>query len=191
MPTEEEISLNQQSLYDSAALRDDLNDTEATILLNWAEGQVARVAKDFPDEFEQKNRFLRQLIKGINRFVGQREFNELEGQKEYLKKFTMYLPQLGWGHVSEEELLAAIPTDKKDMFGTLRAILALLSPPTEATPAGPIAPTEAASASPMLPAEQNLASRGAAEITNPYNHTLENSNSEGINQDCSETKNEE
>src|SRR5690242_20386946 len=112
MPTEKEISLEQQSLYDSAALRDDLNDAEATILLTWAEGQVARVAKDFPDEFEQKNRFLRQVIRGINRFVGQREFNELDGQKEYMSKFAMYLPQLGWGHVTEDALFAALPADK-------------------------------------------------------------------------------
>jgi hypothetical protein len=191
MPTEEEISLNQQSLYDSAALRDDLNDTEATILLTWGEGQVARIAKDFPDEFEQKNRFLRQLIKGINRFVGQREFNEIEGQKEYLSKFAMYLPQLGWGHISEEALLAALPVDKKDMFGTLRAILALLSPPTEADAAEPLLPSVAAPAtSPAAPSSQQ-APGNPSEITNPYNQTLENSNTESINQGDNEKPNEE
>jgi hypothetical protein len=145
MPTEQEISLQQQSLYDSAALRDDLNDAEATVLLTWAEGQVARVAKDFPDEFEQKNRFLRQVIKGINRFVGQREFNELDGQKEYMSKFSMYLSQLGWGHVTEDALFAALPTDKKDMAGTLNAILSLLSPAAHGAASHLPVPTESAS----------------------------------------------
>jgi hypothetical protein len=134
MPTEEEISMSQQMLYESASLRDDLNDAEATILLTWGEGQVARLARDYPNEFEQKNRFLRQLIKGINRFVGQREFNELEGQKDYLKKFTIYFEALGWGHISEDTILAAIPADKKDMLGTLKAILRLLTPPANSEP---------------------------------------------------------
>lgn len=181
MPSEEEISLSQQSLYDSAALRDDLNDGEATILLMWGEGQVARIAKDYPNEFEQKNRFLRQVIKGINRFVGQREYNEIEGQKEYLSKVTMYLPQLGWGHVSEEALFAAMPSDKKDMAGTLRAILSLLGSPSPAATATPAPGMADASAGATMP---------PGEITNPYNQSLENSNDKGITQGDNEPSEE-
>jgi hypothetical protein len=208
MPTEQEISLQQQSLYDSAALRDDLNDAEATILLTWAEGQVARVAKDFPDEFEQKSRFLRQVIKGINRFVGQREFNELDGQKEYMSKFSMYLPQLGWGHVTEDALFAAIPADKKDMFGTLKAILDLLSPAAQGAAANLPVPAESASpaasgafAAPennpasaggaAARSENNPAASGGAVIPKPSNSSLEKAESERINQDDSEIGYEE
>jgi hypothetical protein len=221
MPTEQEISLQQQSLYDSAALRDDLNDAEATILLTWAEGQVARVAKDFPDEFEQKNRFLRQVIKGINRFVGQREFNELDGQKEYMSKFSMYLPQLGWGHVTEDALFAAIPADKKDMFGTLKAILDLLSPAADGATSNLPVPMESASpaasgafaapesnpaasggaaakpennpaaAGAVAKPESNPAASGGAVFPNMSNPSLEKAESESINQDDSEIGYEE
>lgn len=171
MPTEEEIRTNQASLYDSAALRDDLNDAEATILLTWGEGQVARIAQAYPDEFEQKNRFLRQLIKGINRFVGQREFNELEGQKEYFSKVSLYFQHLGWGDISEDAVFAALPADKKDMLGTLRAILNILSPaptaPSDAEPPAMTAPSVPSEPSgiAMPPAISNLTE---APLENPH-----------------------
>lgn len=128
MPTPDEIAANKERLYESASLRDDLNDDEATILLNWGEEQIERIAGDFPDEFEQKCRFLRQLIKNINRFVGQREFNEHEGQQKYMNKVSMYLAQLGWENITEEQLFSVLPEDKADMNSNLRAILELLSP---------------------------------------------------------------
>lgn len=124
---EDAISAQQERLYESSSLRDDLNDEEATMLLNWAEMQVARLARDFPDEFEQKCRFLRQLVKGINRFIGQREFNDLEGQREYLNKFVKYLEPLGFD-ANEETLLKRLPEDKADMRGGLKAVLAELAP---------------------------------------------------------------
>lgn len=175
MPTEEEISLSQQSLYDSAALRDDLNDAEATILLTWGEGQLARLAKDYPDDFEQKSRFLRQVIKGINRFVGQREFNEIEAQRDYLKKVTMYFEQLGWERITDDVILAAIPADKKDMLGTLRAILALLSPAAANPAAGPTSPV-------LNPATVSTSSSTAVPEAKP---SLGNPNDTGINHDDS------
>ena len=108
-----------------------MNDEEATVLLKWGEGQVIRIAEDFPEDFEKKARFLRQMIKHINRFVGQREFNELEGQQNYLRKFLKFLPELGWQDITEEQLFAPLPEDRADMMGTLTAILGILSPASE------------------------------------------------------------
>lgn len=128
MPTPQEIDAERQQIYESAPLRDDLNDPEAEVLLQWGERQVERMANLFPNEFEQKCRFMRQLIKNINRFVGQREFNELDGQKEYMSKVIMYLPQLGFQGITEEMLFANLPAEKTDMMGTLRAVLQTLTP---------------------------------------------------------------
>jgi hypothetical protein len=141
MPVEQEIGIEKERLYESAALRDDLNDAEATVLLKWGETEIERLALLFPDELEQKARFLRQVIKHINRFVGQREFNQLEGQKEYLSKIFPYLPQLGWASIDEMIFFAAMPQDPKDMMGTLMAILNTLTPPV-ASPDPLPAPTE-------------------------------------------------
>ncbi len=138
MPAVEEIAAEKERLYESSALRDDLNDAEATVLLAWGEKQVDRLAEEFPEEFEKKARFMRQLLKGINRFVGQREFNEMEGQAQYMSKILMYLEPLGWADVRSDELFAALPEDKADMAGNLSALLAVLSPEsaTEEVPSG-------------------------------------------------------
>jgi len=131
MPTADAIASEQERLYESSSLRDDLNDAEAQVLLQWGQAQVERMAADYPDEFEQKCRFLRQLIKNINRFVGQREFNELEGQQKYMRKVGMYLPQLGWHGITEELIFAQLPDDKADMTANLQAVLQVLSPVDE------------------------------------------------------------
>jgi len=129
MPTQDEIATEKERLYESSSLRDDLQDEEATQLLQWGEKQIERVAESFPAEFEQKCRFLRQLLKGINRFVGQREFNDFQGQQKYLSKVTMYLEALGYEAISEQDFLNRLPEDPKDMSGTLSAILNRLAPP--------------------------------------------------------------
>jgi hypothetical protein len=136
-PTDEAIASEEQRLYESASLRDDLNDEEAQTLLTWGQEQVRRIAAEAPDDFEQQMRFLRQLIKSINRFVGQREFQDSrEGEDKYMKKIMLWLPKLGWEDVSREQLYQALPDDKADMAGNLQAILRVLSPPNITTDDG-------------------------------------------------------
>lgn len=127
MPTPDEIQLNKERLYESSSLADDLNDAEAQVLLKWGEGQIDRLAESYPEEFEQKARFLRQLMKNINRFVGQREFNEMDGQQKYMSKVAQYLEPLGWQGISSGALFATLPDDKTDMAGNLDAILSVLN----------------------------------------------------------------
>lgn len=150
MPGDAEIQAERERLYESTALRDDLMDPEAEILLRWGEGQVERLAREMPDEFEQKSRFLRQLLKHINRFVGQREFNDTAGQAKYLADVVKWLGPLGFsGDHSVESLLSILPPDAKDMNATLQAVLAALTPPiAETPPAPPEEPTLAAVAPP-------------------------------------------
>lgn len=127
--TQHDIDMECEKLYESPSLRDDLNDEAATILLKWGEGQVAALAQAHPDELEDYTRLLRQLLKRINRFVGQREFQDEEGQRAYMAKVTMWLPRLGFESVTEAQLFAALPDDATDMNANLHAILNVLTPP--------------------------------------------------------------
>lgn len=132
MPTDTEIQTERQRLYDSAALREDINDDEATILLEWGEKHVVRLGQAASDgaDLEQKARFLRQLIKNINRFVGQRQYNDRAGQLDYMEKVTKWLenPSLGFKAFTADELLDKLPSDTKDMAATLRALLDAIDP---------------------------------------------------------------
>lgn len=146
MPTSDAMATEKERLYESSSLRDDLNDAEATILLEWGESQLQRLAEEFPDEFEAKARFLRQLLKNINRFVGQREFNKMDGQLKYMSKVSMYLEPLGWENVSSDDLFAELPEDKANMSGNLLAIIRVLSPKAETTLPVETSPTDEAQA---------------------------------------------
>lgn len=63
-----------EHLYGDAAVRDSLADPEAETLLRWAEDQIMRLASETSDEavFEAQVDALRRLVKGVNRFVGER-----------------------------------------------------------------------------------------------------------------------
>lgn len=148
------IQAERERLYESSSLRDDLNDAEAMVLLNWGEKQVERLAGDYPTEFEQKSRFLRQLMKHINRFVGQREFNDAVGQREYLGKVVKYLEPLGWSGITEEHLMRDLPSDAKDMNGTLQAVLKVLGGDDETASEAPINEAPMASLSVIALLEQ-------------------------------------
>ncbi|MEO1164726.1 MAG: hypothetical protein AAFV98_13130 [Chloroflexota bacterium] len=173
MPTPEEIQLNKERLYESSSLTDDLNDAEAQVLLKWGEAQVERLAESYAEEFEQKARFLRQLMKNINRFVGQREFNEMDGQQKYMSNVVKYLEPLGWQGISSAELFTALPADKTDMAGNLDAILAVLNArfaptPVEDTPLTNTLPdTDTA-----LPAPTSITEDNSIELENPNDHSI-------------------
>lgn len=135
VPTEQDIHSQRERLYESSSLRDDINDTEATYLLQWGENQVQRLANTVPDEdFEQQCRFLRQLIKSVNRFVGQREFNDRAGQLEYLEKVVKWLPRVqGMRPTSADALLNTLP-ETAHMMTDLKIILEQITPESSQNP---------------------------------------------------------
>lgn len=178
MPSAEEIASQKERLYESSSLRDDLNDSEGEVLLKWGEGQIERLATDFPEEFEQKARFMRQLLKGLNRFVGQREFNEMEGQTKYLKKAVMYLEPLGWTGIGQDDLFAVLPEDKADMAANLASLLALLSP--EEFPVD--TPEDVPSSESINPKIDAIITEFEDNIDENETQLLENTNPHSINQ---------
>lgn len=135
MVTTETIDSHRQRLYESTSLRDDLNDDAATVLLRWGEEQVQALGQriDNEEQFEQQARFLRQLMKQINRFVGQREFNDHAGQQKYMDKITMWLSklELDLQQVTGDALFAALPDDAADLVGNVQAIINRLTPLAE------------------------------------------------------------
>jgi hypothetical protein len=128
MPDVSEIEAEKLRIYESEALRSDINDDEANVLLKWGEEQIVKLSESAGDAFEEQSRFLRQLIKNINRFVGQRQFNDAAGQTDYMEKVVMWLPKVGFPARTAGELMAVLPPEPENMAGTLRAILDTLTP---------------------------------------------------------------
>lgn len=132
--SEVDLDAERQRLYEVPALRDDLNDPEASILLKWADEQLQRLAAQNPPNLEKQVKYFMQMVKGINRFVGQREFNDEAGQQRYMKQITMWLPQLSlFEGVTEDMIRSALPEDKADMNANLQGILRVLTPDTTET----------------------------------------------------------
>jgi len=139
MVDQTEIQRERERLYESESLREDINDDEATVLLEWGEKHIVRLAGEVEDEkgLEQQARFLRQLIKNINRFVGQRQYDNREEQLGYMAKVVQWLPNLRFKTFTSEELLDKLPPDAKDMAETLRALLAAIDPSSASVPHTP------------------------------------------------------
>lgn len=171
--SQDEILKQRQELYESTPLRDDLNDAEAEILLKWGEKQVERMAAFAPEDFEQACRFLRQLIKNINRFVGQREYNDRAGQEEYMAKVQQWLPKLGYPELTIDALMSSLPDDSKDMAGTLQALLNVITP-DRAVPAEPPLPTVGNTPSGGLGAAMSAQATQKTETPSPPDAPVDN-----------------
>ncbi|XWX03816.1 hypothetical protein VZO05_15030 [Aggregatilineales bacterium SYSU G02658] len=113
-------------LYETPAVREDLDDADAEVLLTWAEGQIKRLAQEDGD-FAQKNRFLRQLLARINTLVGQRPYVDAAGEQHYLEALMKVLPLNGYHDLTPEQVLACLPPDRADVRANLTALLDLLN----------------------------------------------------------------
>ncbi|MFQ3646199.1 MAG: hypothetical protein SNJ54_02885 [Anaerolineae bacterium] len=112
-------------LYETPAVREDLDDDDAAVLLTWAEGQIKRLAQEDGD-FAQKNRFLRQLLARINTLVGQRPYVDAAGEQHYLDALMKVLPMNGYT-LTAEQVLACLPDDRANVRANLTALLDLLN----------------------------------------------------------------
>jgi hypothetical protein len=86
-------------LYEEASLTDDLVDQDATMLLRWAEQQVAElVTKYGSDEAAFENAFsaLRSLVKNMNRYVGQLDMSDEKQQAQRLENITRSASEIGF-----------------------------------------------------------------------------------------------
>jgi hypothetical protein len=123
---EREVREEKIRLYETPAVREDLDDPEAEVLLAWAERQIDRLAQEEGD-FAQKNRFLRQLLARINTFIGQRPYASPADEARHLEALMQTLPLNGCPHLTAEQVLACLPQERADVRANLTALLELLN----------------------------------------------------------------
>lgn len=124
-----------ERLYGSTSLRDELRDHEGDILLAWGERQVHQIAEQTPDpeQLADQGRRLRQVIKYINRFAGQRPFMKTPDQeREALQKIVDHGAKIGY-IIEVDALHAALTPEatETNVQHDLKAILRLLTPEDE------------------------------------------------------------
>jgi hypothetical protein len=124
--TAQQIQEEKIRLYETPAVREDLDDADAEVLLTWAERQIERLAQEEGD-FAQKNRFLRQLLARVNTLIGQRPYVDAAGEAHYLEALMKVLPLNGCPHLTAEQVLACLPPDRANVRANLTALLELLN----------------------------------------------------------------
>lgn len=116
-------------LYEDTALSDELPDQAAVVLLQWGEQQLRRLAEQQPDAaaFAVDFAHLRDLLKGINRFLRRRQELEAERLADYLQRRIIEPAQaLGW---SIEPATAKAYLERQsalDAEATVRALIELV-----------------------------------------------------------------
>jgi hypothetical protein len=85
-------------LYEDESLADTLRDPAATDLLRWGAGRLQTIAERYPKETEFAETFkkLRQIMKRVNRLVGERQHSPPEDQAEILSNIAEGAYELGW-----------------------------------------------------------------------------------------------
>lgn len=85
-------------LYEDASLTEDLIDEEAKKLLQWAETQLPDLIVKYTDEtaFDEAFKALKTMVKGMNRFVGQRASMDDTEKQERLGKIAATAVTLGF-----------------------------------------------------------------------------------------------
>lgn len=115
------IETEQQRLYQTANLTDNLEDDDAKILLSWASKQVAVIAGR-AGSFESHIKTLRKLVKDINFFIGNVEDLASDEQIEELNRMFESATELAYPTREDamEDLVEAMSgTSPADMLTIL------------------------------------------------------------------------
>lgn len=152
-----------EALYEDAAVRDSLQDAEADTLLRWGEDQILRLAEQTDDEaaFDALLDRLRGLLKGVNRFVGERGQMDTDAKTAQLDKLLATGQTLGAPPAAAASSLAQAFAGGDDAT-TLQSLLALLTPVDGAAQATPASDTQPAP--PALP-DEAIAAQAAPDDT--------------------------
>jgi len=149
--SEEDISLEQQALYENEALRENLDDDEAEALLKWGEGCIARLGQAEAD-FGQGCQAVRRVLAAADKLVARADLEEDVTQQAI--RLAESAPLLGLSF-SAQQVEAALPSDPSDRPAALAALLALLEGDSStATPGQDEPPPPDESSPPSTPAER-------------------------------------
>ena len=129
-----------QNLYENPALRDELTDSEAEILLRWGEDQVMRLSQLAVDDasFEAAFDRLSSLIRRMNRLAGRRADFSPEEIDAALNRIAEYAVQIGLSIQPERLMSFAQDSASPDNLENVRAVIDLVTgdsppPPQEGT----------------------------------------------------------
>ena len=123
-----------QTLYENPGCRDELTDSEATILLDWAEGQIVRLAGlGLPeDAFEAVYDSLSGLVRHMNRLAARCVYLPLEEQDVALNRIAERAAAIGLS-IPPEQLTAFLEQPiSEDIHDNVRALIALVMSGTDA-----------------------------------------------------------
>ena len=164
-----------EALYEDASLRDELRDDEANELLKWAEAELVKLDTSGATDadFESKIAQLRQLVRGMNRFVGRRAEISAQGVDEAVNRLTEQASALGYSLTPEQLAQFGAQSGAADGVSAVQGLTKLISsaggapstepPPLPAQAAEPDAPpppvlVDEAAPPPEPPAEPSVGS---------------------------------
>jgi hypothetical protein len=135
--SEEQADWAIQNLYENPGTRDELTDSEAMILLEWAETQARRLAALDMDEisFEAAYDSLSGLIRRMNRLAGRQADLPLEDVETLLNRIAEYAAAIGL-MISPEQFAAYLQQPASpDNADNVRRLIALVAgdPPPESS----------------------------------------------------------
>lgn len=140
-----------EALYEDASLRDELRDDEANELLKWAEAELVKLDEsDATDaDFESKIAQLRQLVRGMNRFVGRRAEISAQGADDAVTRLTEQASALGYSLTPEQLAQFGAQSAAADGVSAVQGLTKLISSAGGApSPEPPPVPAQAAAAPP-------------------------------------------
>ena len=122
-----------QSLYENPGNRDELTDTEADILLRWAETQIMRLAEmELPEDiFEAVYDTLSGLVRRINRLAARCVYLPQEEQAVALNRIAELAAAVGL-RIPPEQLICFLERPvNEDIHENVRALIALVMSGTD------------------------------------------------------------
>jgi hypothetical protein len=168
-----------ERLYEDISMRSELTDTEANVLLQWGEKEIARLAERglSDEEFDELFSNLKKLLGNINRFTGHRTEMSAEESQAQLNAMAAAAQTLGHSpkldSLNANSAQAAAQGAAPDNTATIQAIIGALT----ATETPPAAETQPPADTPPA-AESQSPTGGLADlwknVTHFFNQDTEN-----------------
>jgi hypothetical protein len=117
-----------ESLYEDAGLLDELVDSDAQLLMQWAEKQVEALAGRNLDDaaFDEAVSQLKQLLTRINRYVGRHDYLTPDEQHDWMTKIVESASALGYNIPIEQMSAQIVSLAAPDSHTLLTGLLQMM-----------------------------------------------------------------
>lgn len=92
---EQQIQAEQQRLYEVSSLTDEMEDSTAQVLLEWASAQIPQLASD-GSQLESRAKKLRRVVGAVNYFIGNGRRMSPEQMPEHLDLIHQSASSVGY-----------------------------------------------------------------------------------------------